>query len=426
MNQTISLAFRGRLYQGWKVHIGAFICTMIASGCTSYIFGLFVIPVTADLQISRSSVNNGFIALLLGAGILSPIVGRLLDRVSARLVIASGALSFGFGMMLISAVEDPRLMLLCIFLPISYGIAACGTLAGNTVVVRWFERRRGKALGAFAVATSAGGALFTPLTAFMIEQFGWRDALLVIGCIAIVAVSSMALWFIRNHPRGDEPGYFDEFAMTVSNRDVNVAQEAEDRPESYAALLKNRQFWLLTLGIGLLYGSDQAMITANVPYFQDIGIDLSAAALIASCMTVSAIAGKLLVGHLADKVDLRHVFNLVAIAHLAILAIYLMTPPYWFLLITATLFGVGIGGVFPVWATLLAALFGAKNYGMVMGLMTILLKVISILCVRLIGLIHDSTGSYAPAFLLFGSAVIIAMLAVALLPPQRSQARPLH
>lgn len=401
------------IYHGWKVHLGTFVCIMIASGCTSYIFGLFVVPVTEELGISRASMNNGFIAMLLGAGVLSPIVGRLLDRLSARKVIFSGGISFGLGMMGIAASPAPWMMVLCILLPISYGLAACGTLAGNTVVVRWFKGNRGKALGSLAVATSAGGFIFTPLTALMIEHMGWREALTVIGIIAVSVVSLMTLLVIRDKPTGQERGYAKEFKQEAEQQDSagNVVQSADEEEWSYGRLLRNRNFWLLTIGIGLLYGSDQALVTSTVPYFQDLGIDLAAAAVIMSFITVSAICGKLLVGYLADKVDLRFVFLLVAIMHIALLVTFLMQPPYWVLLCMSVVFGVGIGGVFPVWATLLAHLFGSNSYGTAMGLMTIILKLFSILAVRLIGEIYDYSGSYETAFMVFIGVVLTALCA---------------
>jgi sugar phosphate permease len=391
---------------------------MIASGCTSYIFGLFVVPVTQEFGISRAGMNTGFIAMLLGAGILSPIVGRLLDIFSARKVMFSGGIGFGLGMLGIAFAPEPWLMVLAIFLPIAYGLAACGTLAGNTVVVRWFKGNRGKALGSLAVATSAGGFVFTPITALMIENFGWRAALMLIGIIALVVVSLMALLVIRDQPSGREKGYRKEFELDESKEDGSADENAEASDQSlseqwsYTRLFRDKNFWLLTIGIGLLYGSDQALVTSTVPYFQDIGIDLPAAALIVSVMTLSAIGGKLLIGYLADKIDLRLVFLLVGVMHIALLLAYLAQPPYWALLGLAGFCGVGIGGVFPVWATLLAHLFGSGSYGTVMGLMTIILKLFSIVAVRMIGEIYDSTGSYTTAFYVFFVAIVVALVSV--------------
>lgn len=166
------------------------------------------------------------------------------------------------------------------------------------------------------------------------------------------------------------------------------------------------------------------MITTKVPYMRDIGIDLSAAALVVSFMTVSAICGKLMVGFLADKLNLKYVFHLVALAHIAVLAVYLMAPPYWMLLALITLFGVGIGGVFPVWTTCVAWLFGSSSYGTIMGLMTVILKLLSIIAVRFIGEVYDATGSYVMAFFILMGAVAAAMVLISLLRPQEAPAVP--
>jgi MFS family permease len=128
------------------------------------------------------------------------------------------------------------------------------------------------------------------------------------------------------------------------------------------------------------------------------------------------------VGYLADKVDLRFVFFAVAIAHSALLLLYVMEPSYWLLLGLATVFGIGIGGVFPVWTTLIAWLFGSKSYGTIMGLMTIPMKVVSVVTVRMVGEIHDRTGSYSAAFLIFAGATVVAMILVSMIrPPQREK-----
>jgi MFS family permease len=159
------------------------------------------------------------------------------------------------------------------------------------------------------------------------------------------------------------------------------------------------------------------MVTAQIPYFLEIGIDMQAAAFIVSCMTASAICGKLLVGYLADKVELRYVFYFVASIHIGLLLVYLSQPGYWALLFMATLFGVGIGGVFPVWTTMLAWLFGTRNYGTVMGAMTIITKGMAIVAVRFIGEVYDSTGSYFPGFVVFIGAVIVAIILASMLKP---------
>lgn len=404
-------------YRGWLVHAGLFLCAAVVVGTSSYTFGLFVVPMSEELAISRANFNNGFIALLLGVAVMSPFVGRLLDRFSARMVILSGGISYAAGFVGLTLIESKLLMLLVILLPIAYGYASCGTLAVNTVVVRWFRRRRGTALGVMAVSTSSGGFFFVPFTATMLENFGWRSALLINAGLTLATVGLMTLLIVRNFPRGDETGYEREFSTVHPDVERETAANGDGAHWRYGELFRNRNFWLLTLAIGLMLGSDQAMVTAKIPYFLDLGIDTKAAALIVSCMTASAICGKLLIGYLADRVDLRYVFYGVALAHVALQLVYIAQPGYWTLLCFATVFGIAIGGVFPIWSTMLAWIFGTRNYGTVMGVMTIVTKGMAIVAIRVIGEIYDTSGSYVPAFFAFMGAMAVSILLASLLKP---------
>ncbi len=407
-----------RLYFGWRVHAGVFISALLAAGCTSYIYGLFVVPVTEEFNLSRANMNLGYTAFLLGFGLLSPIVGRLMDKYSARLMLAIGGVMFGIGFVVISQTSSLLLMLLMILGPISFAMNASGTLAATTLVSRWFQRRRGKALGIVTVSTSVGGFIFIPFTAMLIENFGWRGALFQLGIIMTVVTLLVALFLVRNKPSGEEKGYDEEFAVVKedSGKPAGPAPAVE-REWRYEELFRNRNFWLLVLGVGLLYGSDLAMVTSQVPHFIDSGIELSAAAMIASFMTISAIGGKLLVGFLADRIDLRLIFLVIAIAHAILLILYMVMPPYYALLAMATLMGIGVGGVWPMWATLIAWLFGSRSFATIMGATTVMMNLMGIIALRFIGEVHDRTGSYYMGFVVFLVAVFFSIAAISFLKP---------
>jgi len=405
-------------YRGWYVLAAAFVSALIAAGCGIHVFGLLVVAVTAEFGISRAEVNNGMIALMLGAAIWSPVVGKLLDRVSSRLVMATGGVAMGAGLVAISQSQSLALMLACIIGPIALGVAAAGTLASNTVVVRWFRLRRGRALGLLAISTSAAGFLLVPVVALLIERSGWREALLQLGLAAGGLIVAVTLLGIRNRPRGDEPGYDREFGGGEG-----AAAAAPESEWSFRGLLANRNFWLLTLGVGLLFASDQAIMASQVPYFQDSGISLPAASLIVSCMTFSAVVGKLIVGALADRIDLRLLFLAITVAHVGLLLVYIVQPGYWLLIASVSVMGIAVGGVYPVWTTLIAWHFGARSFGTVMGAMVILMKPIAMLALYFIGSVHDHTGSYRQGFaVLLVTVCVAALLIFALRRPAAADA----
>lgn len=202
---------RESLYGGWRILAGSFLCAALALGFTSYIFGMFALPVGEELGISRAEFTNGMVAFMVGSAIMAPLVGNFIDRCSAKWVFALGGIAFGGALMAISRVDIPWVMLLWIAIPLTMGAAACGVLGAKTLTTRWFQRRRGRALGILAVSTSVGGFLSQPLTAYLILTLGWRDALFSLGLIATLAFLAVALFVIRDRPRPSDPGYEREF-----------------------------------------------------------------------------------------------------------------------------------------------------------------------------------------------------------------------
>lgn len=411
------------IYPGWQVLAGSFVCAAMALGFTVYVFGVFVVPVSAEFGLSRANANNGMIALQFGSLIMAPLVGRLMDRFSARHLMMVGGVAFGGALMLASRTSSPWFMLFLLTVPLTFGYAACGVLGANTVVVRWFSNRRGRALGILALSTSVGGMLSQPLTAFLIESFGWRTALFQIGLIATVGFLLMAALVIRNRPSGTERGYGDEFTDFDGATDHDNPAEyraQQDRLWTYKELFSNRNFWLLSIGIGLMQASDQALLASQVAHFQDLGFDIGTAALLASVKTFSAIGGKIIVGYLADKVDLRWLFFYVAVSNIGILVVYMMQPSFAVLLCAVALLGVAVGGVFPVWTTLISWLFGPRSFGTVMGVMMVITNPLAIVSLRVVGEVHDRYDSYVPAFGGFIVMVVIATILISLLKPQGS------
>jgi len=403
-------------YSGWRVLAGGFISAALAIGFTTYIIGMFTVPVTEEFGLSRTAYNNGAIGMLLGIAFASPIAGKLLDHYSARAIMIGASFCFSGALMLISRIDSLWLMLLLLSVAVPMGVSACGVVGANTVVVRWFSRRRGQALGILALCTSVGGFISQPLTGWLITNLGWRDALFSIGLGTLIIYLLIHVFVIRNRPSEDMPGYDREFSHTPQ-----AEESAKHYPDSplwtQKQLLTNRNFWLVAAGIGLFFGVDQAVLVSQVPFFQSIGYDLQTTSILVAVKTGSAIGGKLLVGYLADKMDLRRIFIGVAGCNVLLLSIYIMQPGYWVLLASVAMLGIAVGGVFPVWTTLTAWVFGVRSYGTCIGLMAIVMQPFAMVSVRFIGEVYDRTGSYVPAFGTFIGLVMLAIVLINLVRP---------
>lgn len=402
-----------RVFYGWWVVLAGFITTLLAIGSTTYAFGLFVEPLSKEFKLSRADVNTGFIFLLLGFALWAPIVGRVLDRMPARVVMLAGAWIFAAGMVLVANASSPLPMGLAVLGPVALGTVACGALAANTVGARWFKAQRGKAMGLLAVATSVGGFTVPPLLVQLIMAVGWRQALVIEGLVVATLVSITALALIRDRPAdlGLQPDGAAPQPAPAKNAPAAVAVPAA---ETWTAgrMLRSANFWLIACGAGILLGADQALLVSMIPYGTDKGLTLPQATLLVSCLTFSAIAGKLAIGYLADKVDKRWLFCAVAACNLAFLVVLSLDPAYAVLLVACCIIGLAIGGTYPLWTTLTADCFGAASFGAVMGSMNLVVMPFAIVAVRYIGATFDRTGSYQAAFYTFMVTAVVSCLLI--------------
>ena len=88
------------------------------------------------------------------------------------------------------------------------------------------------------------------------------------------------------------------------------------------------------------------------------------------------------------------------------------------------LFGLGVGGVMPMWGALVGAAFGRRTFAKAMGLMGPFMVPIQATGAPLAGLLYDRTGSYHVAFMACLGVYVAAMAALLLLKLPKEEPGP--
>ena len=82
--------FFEKIDYGWWIIVVAFYVCLVFSGCIFFAFSLFVKPLQAEFEWSRSSIMGAFTCLYLTLAITSPFAGKAVDRFGAKSVMALG------------------------------------------------------------------------------------------------------------------------------------------------------------------------------------------------------------------------------------------------------------------------------------------------------------------------------------------------
>jgi MFS family permease len=246
-----------RGFRGWHVVGVMFVAQTLTVGTTTYAYSLFLQPIGAEFGVAPARLGLGQSGLLFAMMLVGPFVGLALDRRSIRALVIAGALCFAAGFAAMAASPSIAALAASYWLLVSIGALLAGPVSANKLVANWFVRMRGRALGISSVGTSAGGALLPPFSAWAIEAFGWRGALLLLAGISVVAIVPAGLWLIANRPE-DLGQSADGDALVVT-----PAASAEPRRVPLLDLVRSPTYW----GIALAFGLAWAVVTSLFSFF---------------------------------------------------------------------------------------------------------------------------------------------------------------
>lgn len=402
-----------RPYHGWVVVVMAAVVFTAITGSTFSIFGLLVIPVSAEFELSRAEINTAIICLNLGSAMVAPFIGRILDRVSARKVMLVSSLLFGGSLVALGQSHWLPVSALVILVPLSIGLIGSGTLTMSVLIARWFTLHRGRAMTLAMIGTSTGGLTIAPVAAWLIEREGWRTTLTLLGLAMTVLLVTMAL-ILREHPGPDDVE--SSAAPSTSPNRPNMRGAPTDKL-AIAKMLRMPLFWTVGLAAALGMAVPQAIGVSLVPLVIERGFSTMQGASLIAVSGTSAIIGKFATAVLADKVDRTWLLGLlIVMAAVPALGMVLAGTFAAFVALTVVL-GLTASVIAPIFYTLLADRFGLANFGTVRGIMAPVTAVMAAVGTRFIGEMHDATGNYDLGFrILAGVAVLAAGLMLASRP----------
>lgn len=383
----------------------AFFVDFVAVGFFFYSYGVFFKAIATEFGGSRLGVSLGMTITATVGALAAPLIGNALDRYPLKRIIGLGALSMTLGFFALSQVRSPLEFYLAIGAFIGFGASAMGGLATAKLVANWFTRKRGMALGIAATGISASGVVMPFVSAALIENFGWREGFLAYGFFTGLVVLPLVLWLVVSRP--EDVGLKPDGQVV----DGSVAQAAEKAPGvAPTPILRDRNFWVLVVVVGLLFCCQSATLTHMVPRVTDTGVSLAAASLIMSLCAGFGILGKLSFGWLSDYWNPRNaVWATVACQFIGQLLMF-QDDNLWLFGTGAALFGYGMGGVVPLQGALIGRMFGRERFGKALGSMRPAMFPLQIAGVPLAGWIFDVTGTYEPAFQIFLVLYVVAGL----------------
>ena len=420
-----------RIFYGYYLAAFAF-CVGFISGCVYlYSRGVFVRDQIVEFDASRTEISLAFTAVQIVSTTFAPVLGYLLDRYPIRNVMAAGCISMVLGFLALSQVQNLVQFTLTAAVFLGFGVGCVGTTANTKLMVNWFNRRRGFALGVAIMGYSAAGAVMAPIALYLLNNIGWRASYVLFAGICLVVVLPAILLLVKQRPQdmglgpdGDpyEPGESQSApGATPRARTLEERWQAfREQLAVYASFAKDPSrsgVWSSTFG--LMAGTFGGFNVHLFLYYTELGIDEYRATLILSFTSGLAIVSKPLFGWLIDQINPRVATLISCGCYIVAMVCFSFFSTFALLFLAGALFGLGFGGMVPVRAAILSRLFSIEEYARAYGSLRLCMFPLTITWTPLIGWIYDTNGSYLPAFKLFAVLFSLAALIAFLLIPAR-------
>ena len=401
---------KDKLFYGWVVAIAGLVIGTLIFG-TRFSFGVFFKSLEGEFELTRTVTSSIFSVYMLLCPLFAILGGWALDRYGPRSVTFFMGLFSGLSLLLTSQVNSSWQLFITYSLLLAIGTGATYTVVMSTIS-RWFDRKRGLALGIGSSGGGLGTVVMAPLAAYLIASFDWRIAYIVMGLITGLVVILLSM-LLRKDP--SEMGLSPDGVRATSDKIVMSDKKDEARLVSFSLIqaFRTRSFWALS-GVWLSFSFClHLLITHFVPHATDLGVSAAEAAIILGLTGSISIPGRLMMGWVSDKIGRKVSAIACALLQSGAMVWLAWAQDLWMLYLFAVVYGFAYGGFDSPVTALVGDIFGLRSLGIIIGVLGTGWGIGAAIGPVLGGLVFDVTQTYFLAFLIGALAMLIAVLCLA-------------
>jgi len=413
--RSIALKINRRFFYGWIILAVAALGIFVSGPGQSHTFSVFLVHIQADLGLSATAVSSAYAFATLAAAFGLPLMGRLLDRIGPRQLLLFVTLLLGLACIAFGAVAG-ILWLAVAFAALRFLGQGSLMLGCSNLVAHWFNRRRGFALSIMAMGFSASMAVHPPLSQWLIDTVGWRQAWVWLGISTWFFLLPAVVFLIHNRPENLDLAPDGDSSMTFEGTTASAAEHGLTLREALATVT----FWILSFG---LFGL--SMLVTSLHFFQvsiltTQGLDEATAARIFPISALIMIITIPLVGRALDRFPTNRVFVFGLVVMVASLISAAMAHNLTTAMIYAVVFGLNNGCTMTFFGYMWPRYFGRKHLGTIQGTGQMIGVIGASIGPLPLGISFDLIGSYQEILILLALyPAICGVAAVFLRTPKK-------
>jgi len=380
-------------YHGWNIVAISVVLQMAALGVMANCFSFFLDGWSSEFRVPISTLVFSITLFSVHTSLLAPVVGWAVERWSVRRIMLIGLLGLTLDYVLVGLATESWMILAIYGLLLPPAVMATSGVPPQTLVSRWFVRRRGLAFSICAVGLVLAGVVYPPIVVHLIAAFGWRATWWIFAGFHLVTVGTLVVLFLRDRPGAEEGRDYlsgeDHHALAATGSTISLRE-----------IVSRRNFWLVVAAFVPAMLAQAALNNNFAPYVHQRGLGLETAATLLAVFNVAAALGKLGAGAMADRYGNR--LPLLVMTGSAGIGTFLLAFAAGAVPIGlgVTLLGAG-QGMWVMLAACIATEFGSRDFARAFGFASAT-SVVTTLSAPAVAMAAERTGGYTGALAVTG------------------------
>ncbi|MBG7622062.1 MFS transporter [Herbaspirillum sp. AP02] len=424
LTQSLANAVTPRFHYAWVV-VGVIFLVLLCSAGIRATPSVMILPLEQEFGWNRSTISVVISVNIALYGLIGPFSAAAMQRFGIRRVVLAALVLLATGTALSTLMHMPWHMLLSWGLLVGAGTGVAANTLGATIVSRWFETRRGLAMGLLTASAATGQMVFLPLMASMVGSYGWRSVAFLVSAVAVLAIP--LVWLL-----------LPESPAAIGQKMVGQVEDIKDEGlsrrnplaialDALRTSVRMPDFWLLFMSFFVCGLSTNGYIgTQFIAMCNDYGINEVSGASILAAMGMLDLVGTTLSGWLSDRYNPRVLlFWYYGLRGLALIFLpYAFGLQYYGLTIFAIFYGLDWIATVPPTVRLANDVFGRLAAPIVFGWIVAGHQLGAATATTVAGYMRATLGNYTLSSIMMGVACLIGAVLVLRIKGKQGQPTP--
>jgi MFS family permease len=405
------LAPSARTYATLAVAV-TFLALLVSAGLRSAP-GVMMVPLELHFGWDRATISASAAIGIFLYGMVGPLAAALMLSFGIKRTMLLGLALMASSTFASLWMTQPWHYVLSWGVISGVGSGAVASVLGAAVVNRWFATRQGLVMGMLTASAATGALIFLPFLAWLSRTGAWAPVALTVSIATAVLIP--IVWLLM--PERPQDVGVRRFGEDETTPPPPPLKQAATVGLAFTALFRAARtpiFWLL-FGTFFVCGltTNGLVGTHLIASCGDHGIAPVAAAGLLSTMGFFDLIGTTASGWLTDRYDPRRLlFVYYAFRGLSLIALPFLDFGPASLAIFAIFYGLDWIATVPPTVKLANEAFGPNEAPIVFGWIMAGHQIGAAVAAFGAGAIRESSGSYAPAFVIAGFFALFAAAAI--------------